>query len=452
MTAEKDKGRKASRQGAEPARTIDLEAREVAQPDSTTEVARDEAAQVEARSDGVDVDENSGKETASATASEEQAQPAAAASVSHRSASRGFAGGLTGSIVGGLLALALAGALDMAGVLRHVPLIGSLASPPAGDAASTGEIDALAARLADLEARPDPAAGLGSDLAALERRIAGAEERIGELAQQSSQAAGQPSDSAPAELAALRDQIAAIETRLQAMAPADRAAGDGASESASGELASRLAALEGDAGQLRAAAAEASGRIDTLQARIDAAEAALAERAQGPSAAEIAARSVAVSALQSAYERGEKLSPLLERMAMLAGDNPALAQMRDLDAAGISTNSQLREGFAQAADLFLAEAPQEDGALARLMANARALVKVRPAGPMEGDSPQAVASRIEAALASGDIATALAEWESLPQPAKDASAQWRQAADARVAADRAMRELAASLSAAPAGE
>ncbi|MEP2717498.1 MAG: hypothetical protein ABJP42_13320, partial [Pseudophaeobacter sp.] len=71
----------------------------------------------------------------------------------------------------------------------------------------------------------------------------------------------------------------------------------------------------------------------------------------------------------------------------------------------------------------------------------------RSVTPQEGDDPDAVLSRAEAALQSGDVTTALSEIEALPEAAQTAFADWQSAAQTRLAALAAVDQLAQSLNA-----
>jgi len=76
-----------------------------------------------------------------------------------------------------------------------------------------------------------------------------------------------------------------------------------------------------------------------------------------------------------------------------------------------------------------------------LLEGARGLVKVRPANPTAGSDPAAIVTRIRGALAAGDLKTALAEWETLPEEARSATSEWAEAAGARMAADDLVARL-----------
>jgi hypothetical protein len=67
---------------------------------------------------------------------------------------------------------------------------------------------------------------------------------------------------------------------------------------------------------------------------------------------------------------------------------------------------------------------------------------------MAGDDPPAIVSRIEAAVAKGDLAAALAEREGLPAVGKEASAAWAAKAADRVAVDGLVAKISGSAAAA----
>jgi hypothetical protein len=72
---------------------------------------------------------------------------------------------------------------------------------------------------------------------------------------------------------------------------------------------------------------------------------------------------------------------------------------------------------------------------------------VRSVAPREGSDPDAVLSRAEAALKSGDLDATLTELDTLPEEAQAVLADWRAAADARVSARAAADALAQRLTA-----
>jgi hypothetical protein len=77
--------------------------------------------------------------------------------------------------------------------------------------------------------------------------------------------------------------------------------------------------------------------------------------------------------------------------------------------------------------------------------SARGLVSIRPAGPVAGDDPPAIVSRMQAAVDKGDLATALDERDGLPDAGKEASASWAAAAADRIKIDSLIDQVAQTL-------
>ena len=75
----------------------------------------------------------------------------------------------------------------------------------------------------------------------------------------------------------------------------------------------------------------------------------------------------------------------------------------------------------------------------RLLDHMRKLVRVRKVGEVAGDDVEALAPRISAALARGDLAAALEAYSRLPDAARQAGRDWAKAAEARRAAGVAAR-------------
>jgi hypothetical protein len=69
----------------------------------------------------------------------------------------------------------------------------------------------------------------------------------------------------------------------------------------------------------------------------------------------------------------------------------------------------------------------------------------RSVAPREGDDADAVLSRAEAALRSGDLSAAIAELSSLPDVAQSALADWQNSAETRLEAKTAADALVQQL-------
>ncbi|MHA7873728.1 MAG: hypothetical protein ACX939_15365, partial [Hyphococcus sp.] len=80
-------------------------------------------------------------------------------------------------------------------------------------------------------------------------------------------------------------------------------------------------------------------------------------------------------------------------------------------------------------------------------ARARSLVSVRPAKPIEGDSPRAVIARAEAFIADGEVAASVLELQALPEAATAEMAPWLEKARTRAEIDLALAFFGNQLSA-----
>ncbi len=349
-------------------------------------------------------------------------------------------------LAGGILALALAGVLVFTGVLG--PASGGSSAP------STAALDGMEAkftalqdRFSQLEAAPKPAPGgaSSSDLDALAARVSSAEEAIAALKQAETAAPSEPDgrlDAVSARLDAAESDISSLRDALNESKQAD--------PRAVSELAGKVEMLAGDVTQVEQSTQAAASRIDAAEAGLaDVTQkvAAFSEaRARADSQGRALARSVAANAIRTAYDRGASFAGLLASARTLSDADAAIATLEPLATLGVATNARLLADFQSiASQTISASQTKEDGVVAQLFSNARSLVQVRPVGAQAGGTPEAIVSRIEADLKSGDMAQALAEWRSLPEASRAASADFGQALETRVTADKAMAELLDSL-------
>lgn len=173
--------------------------------------------------------------------------------------------------------------------------------------------------------------------------------------------------------------------------------------------------------------------------RVDSLEQKIADR----SAEQRINRAFAAARLKSAIDRGGSFAPELRAYEAVAPDDPAIATLRDLAESGVPTRQALVERFAEVArDMLnaLHIGNADSGMLDRLMASARSVVTVRPTGDVEGSEPEAIVARMENALNRGDLGRAIAEWESLPQAAKEVSLDYAADIRARLEAERILTE------------
>ena len=277
-------------------------------------------------------------------------------------------------IFGGLVALALAGSMQYAGI---VPGLGpdQQAQAPAID---TAELDALKAEVANLAARP---AAEGTD-PALAERVSALEESV-------ANATSAPTADAAA-VEALKTQLAGAEQAIQSL----RA-----------EIASNKQALE-----------QSTTRLDEAERKLE-----------EPRSDVEMARAIALSGLKTAIDRGGPFLSELDALKSVSPEDPAVAALTPLASNGVPSRSDLVRDFNQVADDILSAINQPEageGWTDRLLASARSLVKVRPVGNVEGETPEAIVARVENKLQNGDLKGAALEWETLPEAGKQASSDF----------------------------
>jgi hypothetical protein len=161
----------------------------------------------------------------------------------------------------------------------------------------------------------------------------------------------------------------------------------------------------------------------------------------------LAASRAALAELTTALNNGASFSgavAVLESNGVVVPE--AIASLADQ---GVPTQTSLNETFPEAARAALSAARSVDtegaegiGRVTTFFANQ---LGARSVAPKEGDDPDAVLSRAEAAVRSGDLSTALSELSGLPDVAQEALADWQARAETRLAATSAADELVQQL-------
>jgi hypothetical protein len=318
--------------------------------------------------------------------------------------------GFTAVLLGGVVAAGLGFvAAQFAG-----PLLNSAPETPDYQA----QMDALSKQIAELADRPapepaDPAAALET---ALGDSLSGITDGLGAVADQLTQLDG---------------RIVTLENRPLVQGPA--------------ELAATIDTYERELQETRAQLAEQQALNAELLAKLDAtAETATKQLDAAAARAEAIAQSSALLAIQAALDTGEPFATALS--GLTGADVPeALSTVADT---GVASLSQLQTTYDDAARAALSASLRDlaDGdASARISSFLKAQLGLRSLTPREGDDPDAVLSRAQAALDGGDVAAALSELDALPASGQAEMADWRATAQARVDAIAAAGDLAQTL-------
>ena len=228
-----------------------------------------------------------------------------------------------------------------------------------------------------------------------------------------------------AAIADLRAKIEALENRpAPPPAPAPNA-----------DTERELAALKGEIAALRVTLNDATTRNSGADQKALAA-------ARASAVIGVAAR------LSAALEQGQPFAADLKLLAPLAQGDAKLtelaAALQPNAATGVAARASLATSFPAVAKAALADDLADDSFGERLLGKLKGLVSLRRVGAdVAGDSVEAKLARAEAALDAGDLAKAVGLVKSLPPQTAKATAAWLARADAHLAAQRAVDQLAA---------
>lgn len=195
--------------------------------------------------------------------------------------------------------------------------------------------------------------------------------------------------------------------------------------------------------ELKAAAADFARQREELEALI---ASALETEDEAEEASKAAMRRAGVSRILSALESGAPFEGALADLREAGVEIPeALSAIADT---GVTTATDLQEAFPDAARSALAVARTSDSAAegsGGFSAFLRNQLGARSLEPREGDDPDAVLSRAEAATREGRVSDALSEIDTLPEEAKAEFSSWIDQATDRLNALRAAQELSETL-------
>ncbi len=188
--------------------------------------------------------------------------------------------------------------------------------------------------------------------------------------------------------------------------------------------------------------------LDEGLAEMEAARAAAAVSEEAAKRTErVAAAHEALARIVSALENGMAFATELSIFEEMSGLAPP-ERLVSIAGEGVPTRGELAEAFPEAARAALRAATMEameSGDINPVRAFLRAQLGLRSLKPREGDHPDAVLSRAEAAAVEDDIDTALAEIAVLPQSGRDRFADWIVQAELRRGALNAVETLSVQL-------
>ncbi|KFC68588.1 hypothetical protein FF80_01540 [Devosia sp. LC5] len=294
------------------------------------------------------------------------------------------------AIAGGVLGLAAAYGLAWFGLWPTTPA----PAPPADP-----RLAQFASAIPELETVTNTTQ---SELATLTRRVAGLESN------------GPASSTAePVDLAPIQTEISALTQRIDTLANAPAAPGNTtAVESLRTELAGLTTRLDELGGRLGSAEANLRN-LDTIVSQTSATLAG-----QPTDIGAVLQLPLILSGFEAAFSTGRPYETELAALRAAVPDAAIPTAIANAAVAGLPRPDVIAQRFADVLPAILAGRPADpaagwqDGAVDWF----RSAIALRPTGEMEGDSPDAIASRLEGAIARRDFAGAKALFDSLPAP------------------------------------
>ena len=307
-------------------------------------------------------------------------------------ASTGF--GFGPALVGGVLGLAAAYGLAWFGLWP---------TPPAPVPAADPRLAQFAAAIPELETVTQTTQ---SELAALNQRI-------GALESAEPPAPAAATTAAPPDLSGVEADIAALATRIDALASAPAPAADtGATEALRTELAGLATRLDEVAARLGTAEAG----LRTLDTTMTETAATLARQPSDIGA--VLRLPLILSGFETAFATGRPFATELGALRAAVPDADVPTAIANKAETGLVRPDVIASRFATVLPAMLAGRPADadaqwqDGALDWF----RSAIALRPTGEIEGDSPEALISRLESAIARRDFVSAETLLAGLPAP------------------------------------
>jgi hypothetical protein len=282
-----------------------------------------------------------------------------------------------------------------------------------------------------------PTPGGGFEIENLRAELSAATTR---LAQLEARPVTVPAPQAPAAAPAAVDEsrLIALEQGLRALQ---------AQPALPSTLIADVESLSKQLAELRKTAADSATMLRLVD-RIDQVEAAIRELQAKRSSG--VALLLAVGQLREAVALGQPFDSELRTARVLAGDDAALLRSAEIMAeragSGLPPRSTLIARFdALAPAIIRAEIlPADDGWQRRVMDHLLALITIRREdGNAAGGTAAAIVARTQAALNRNDLAAAIVELSALEPAAAAQAAAFVADAKARLAADKALSEMAA---------
>jgi hypothetical protein len=243
---------------------------------------------------------------------------------------------------------------------------------------------------------------------------------------------------APVDLAPIESDIKSLKAQLEAVAA-------GASGADSGAIAKNLTDLETGVTNLTTRLNGVEAAMSSLRTDLDTARKSLADHVNAAGAGETGPAlklPLILSGLESAFAAGKPFATELTALEAVLPGTPLPDALRAAAKTGLSRPDRLLQDFDAALPAMLAARSSSATDWTEGVADwTRSLLALRPATEREGKDPEAVVSRLEAAMTRRDYAAATSLFTSLPPPMQAAAGPVAADIAAHAAADQLVTDL-----------
>src|SRR5262245_11567885 len=346
-------------------------------------------------------------------------------------------------VIGAFITGVVASVIVLAGALITLPFwpeqVRSLWRGQAAPPPPTAALDLEAVRR---DATTVANAAIDAALRDLSARLDDLEKRLRAVSASTAERPASPESA----LAELRRKVEALENRP---APSESSAQQPAAPSVDAQK--EIASLGREIAALQAAVQALDQSMATQRDQAKALSDAVGARGAGEQKALAAARASALIGvavrLSWALDLGLPFTGDLALLTPLSQGDAKLGeiagQLQPHAQTGVASQAALAAEFPAVAKATLAEDLADDSFGERVLGKLRGVVSLRRVGDVPGETVEAKLARAETALKAGDLAKAVELVKSLPPQVGKATAAWLARADAHLAVERAVDQLAA---------
>ena len=297
------------------------------------------------------------------------------------------------------------------------------------------ELDALSSTVTDLQrSTTRTQVSLDATIAQLDSGFATLNQSVEDVR------AAIPEIPPPVDLTPIENQLRTLKSQIDAIAA-------GASGTDAGVIAESIASLETGIASVTTRLNGIDSTVSSLRTDLDAARTSLSEHIESALPNEVGPAlklPLILSGLEGAFATGRPFQAELETLRTVLPDFAIPETLGAAAATGLIRPDSLFQKFETALPEILAARDTTNTDWTQNAVDwAKSVLALRPAEEIEGDSPEAVMSRLEAAMERRDYAAALSLLEALPQSMQDKATLVASDIRAHAAASKLVADLRA---------